>query len=255
MSLQKTNTPSHHTHSSSIDPLELDHFATLSAQWWDESGPLRALHAMNPTRLKFILQSIYEHFNRKMPTGQPLKGLSVLDVGCGGGLLCEPLARLGAQVTGLDPCAENCDIARSHASANKLDIRYLAQEVETLQDNFDIVLAMEVVEHVANLTDFIKACCARLKPTGIIFFSTLNRTLKSYMLGIIAAEYVLRWAPRGTHDWQKFVTPNELQRALTMNHIDIIDRQGMRYNIGKKSWEACADLSVNYMVCGTFPTV
>ena len=241
---------------SSIKIDELNHFAGLSSQWWDESGPLHSLHALNPTRLEFICQHLSNHFTRKFGNGQMLKGLSVLDVGCGGGILCEPLARLGATVTGIDPVTENCKVAQHHAEASNLAINYLTTTVEQIHEKFDVVLAMEVVEHVDNVNEFIQACCTRVKPKGIIFFSTLNRTTKSYLLGIVAAEYILRWAPKGTHHWDQFVRPEELGQALKDANFRVQDQKGMRYNLGHKTWELCTDLSVNYVLCAqTIPVI
>lgn len=236
------------TSKTSIKINELDHFASLSSHWWDESGPLHSLHALNPTRLEFICQHLSNHFNRKFANGQMLKGLSVLDVGCGGGLLCEPMARLGAKVTGIDPVQENCAAANHHAQASGLSIQYQAKTIEQIRGKFDVVLVMEVVEHVANVDEFVASCGARVKPEGIIFFSTLNRTMKSYLLGIVAAEYILRWAPRGTHHWDQFVRPEELSTALEATNFKLIDQKGMRYNLGQKSWELCNDMSVNYLL-------
>lgn len=241
------NTPMQSRTSIKVD--ELKHFASLSSQWWDESGPLHSLHALNPTRLEFICQHLSNHFTRKFENGQMLKDLSVLDVGCGGGLLCEPLARLGATVTGIDPVADNCKVAAHHAAESGLKIGYQSTTVEQISGKFDVVLAMEVVEHVDHVDEFVRSCCERVKPNGLIFFSTLNRTMKSYLLGIVAAEYLLRWAPRGTHHWDQFVQPKELQKALEAAKFDVMEQQGMRYNMGQKSWELCADLSVNYLLC------
>lgn len=233
---------------SSIKVDELNHFARLSSRWWDESGPLHSLHALNPTRLEFICQHISNHFTCKFENGQMLKGLSVLDVGCGGGLLCEPLARLGANVTGIDPLPDNCKVAEQHAKDSELSISYHPTTVEHITEKFDIVLAMEVVEHVDNINDFIASCCNRVKPKGIIFFSTLNRTMKSYLLGIVAAEYILRWAPKGTHHWDQFVRPEELTQALEGANFAVLDKKGMRYSLGQKAWELCQDMSVNYLL-------
>jgi 2-polyprenyl-6-hydroxyphenyl methylase/3-demethylubiquinone-9 3-methyltransferase len=231
-----------------IDPAEIAHFATLSSHWWDAAGPFRSLHELNPTRVGYIRDHIQEHFGKKS-----LKDLKILDVGCGGGLLSEPLARLGAVVTGIDATEENIVVAKDHANEVDLKITYTHTTVESLKEKYDVVCALEIVEHVANLEAFVDACCQRVRPGGLIFLSTLNRTLKSYLLGIIAAEYILRWVPRGTHQWDKFVRPDELQKLLIENKCDMFNCSGLVYSPLFKEWNLSHRRDVNYICVAKKP--
>ncbi len=233
----------------SIDPKEVQHFESLSHTWWDETGPFQALHELNSTRISFIRDHITNHFSLSRDQSQPLKGLRLLDVGCGGGLLSEPMCRLGAQVIGVDAAPQNIQIAQTHAQQHDLNIDYRDIAVEELNETFDVVLCMEVIEHVPSVEDLITSCCKLVKPNGLIFLSTLNRTPKSFLFGIVAAEYILRWVPKGTHHWEKFVRPSELKRYLKQNNFSISDKKGVRYNLLHKAWEICSDDSVNYMIC------
>src|SRR5581483_11423082 len=203
--------------SSTVDTAEVERFARHAQDWWDARGPMAALHKFNPTRIAYIRDNAAAHFDRDPKKLDCLKGLRVLDIGCGGGLLSEPLARLGAQVIGADPAEENIAAARAHAEESGIEVDYRATTAEALAEageKFDVVLAMEVVEHVADVELFVNVCASMVKPGGLLIVATLNRTLKSFALAIVGAEYVLRWVPRGTHQWDKFVTPEELERAV-----------------------------------------
>lgn len=237
--------------SGTVDPEEVARFDRLAQTWWDERGPMRPLHRFNPVRVAYIRDLAANRFGRDIRADAPLAGLAVLDIGCGGGVLSEPLARLGATVTGLDPAEKNIAVARSHAAGQGLAIDYRTETVESVAargETFDIVLAMEVVEHVADVDAFVAAACAAVRPGGVLIMATLNRTLKSFALAIVGAEYVLRWLPRGTHDWHRFVTPDELAGAITRHGLAVTERTGVVYNPLSDEWRQAADLSVNYMV-------
>ncbi len=243
------------TPSPSIDPGELAKFRAMAEEWWDPDGKFRPLHKFNPVRLKYIRDQACAHFERDTASLTPLSGLKVLDVGCGGGLLCEPLARLGADVTGIDAVARNVEIARIHAEMTAVSVDYRAATVEALaadDHKFDIVLNMEVVEHVADVDAFLSACGAVVADGGMMFFATLNRTAKAFALAIVGGEYILRWLPRGTHDWRKFVRPSELSRALVRADIEVADLTGVTYSPLTDQWSLNRrDLAVNYMGFGT----
>lgn len=235
----------------SVDPAEVARFAAMAEEWWDPHGKFRPLHRLNPTRLAFIRDRAAAHFGRDAKAPEPFAGLRLLDVGCGGGLLCEPMARLGAEVVGIDAAERNVKIARAHATAAGLDIDYRHASAEALAahgESFDLVLNMEVVEHVADTDSFLGACCRLMRPGGAMVLATLNRTPQSFALAIIGAEYVLRWLPRGTHDWRKFVRPSELEAALARHGADVVARTGVAYNPLTDGWRLSDDLSVNYMV-------
>ena len=236
---------------STIDAAEVARFEALARDWWDVKGPMAVLHKFNPVRLGFVRDEACARFGRDPKRLRALDGLSVLDIGCGGGVLCEPLARLGAQVTGLDPAPTNIAVARAHAQESGLEIDYRQETIEAVVAGgarFDIVLAMEVVEHVADVEAFVGACCAAVKPEGLLVMATINRTLKSYALAIVGAEYVLRWLPRGTHDWAKFVTPQELEDAIGRRGLAIGSRTGVVFNPLTGGWSAARDMDVNYML-------
>ncbi len=241
--------------SPSVDPSELAKFRAIAEEWWDPDGKFRPLHKFNPVRLKYIRDQACTHFERDTASLTPLAGLTVLDVGCGGGLLCEPLARLGADVTGIDAVARNIEIARIHAETTAVAVDYRAATVEELaaeDRKFDIVLNMEVVEHVADVDAFLAACGAVVADGGVMFFATLNRTAKAFALAIVGGEYILRWLPRGTHDWRKFVRPSELSRALARADIEVADLTGVTYSPLTDQWSLDRrDLAVNYMGFGT----
>jgi 2-polyprenyl-6-hydroxyphenyl methylase / 3-demethylubiquinone-9 3-methyltransferase len=234
-----------------VDEAELARFAALASQWWDPRGKMAPLHKFNPVRLGYIRDIACRRFGRDAKRPDCLKGLRMLDIGCGGGILSEPLARLGADMVGADPAEPNIEAARLHAASGALTIDYRATTAEALAgagERFDIVLAMEVVEHVADVNLFVELTGAMVKPGGLMITATLNRTLKSFALAIVGAEYVLRWLPRGTHQWEKFVTPNELEIALERTGLRIIDETGVVYNPLADRWRPSSDMDVNYMV-------
>ena len=237
--------------SSTIDPSEVARFDRLARDWWDPNGPMRALHRLNPVRLQYIRDRACGQFGRDERAPHCLHDLTVLDVGCGAGLLCEPLARLGASVTGLDPAATNIAVARLHAERAGLAIDYRSDTVEAVvagEERFDVVLAMEVVEHVADVKAFVSACCAAVKPDGLLVMATINRTLRAFALVIVGAEYILGWLPKGTHQWDKFVTPEELAAAIAAGGLSVINRRGAVYNPITAQWLLAGDMSVNYML-------
>jgi 2-polyprenyl-6-hydroxyphenyl methylase/3-demethylubiquinone-9 3-methyltransferase len=235
---------------------DIAQFTALSDQWWDAQGPFAPLHKLSPVRLGIIRDRLATHFDRDTKAASPFAGLSVLDVGCGGGLLCEPMTRLGAKVTGIDAGAENIAAARDHADRVGLDIDYRAisvQEVAANGERFDIILNMEVVEHVADVSGFLAATTACLAPGGMMFTATLNRTAKSFALAIIGAEYVLRWLPRGTHQWSRFLRPAELIDHLGKCGLAIDEAIGVSYSPITDSWFEAKDLAVNYVVVAHRP--
>lgn len=242
--------------SSTVDAGEVARFDALAAQWWDPNGPMAALHRINPLRLRFIRDEACRHFGRDGTAPFPLDALTLLDIGCGAGLLSEPMARLGAQVTGLDPAGANIAAARLHAEESGLAIAYRQDTVETVaqgHERFDLVLAMEVVEHVRDVPAFLRVTAAVMKPGGLLIVSTLNRTLRSFALAIVGAEYVLRWVPRGTHDWDKFVTPGELRAALAQAGLGQTRMRGMVYSPLAREWSLSADTAVNYFAAAVKP--
>jgi 2-polyprenyl-6-hydroxyphenyl methylase/3-demethylubiquinone-9 3-methyltransferase len=234
-----------------VDEREVARFAALAAEWWDPHGRMGMLHKLNPTRLAYIRDTACRHFDRDPKSRKCLDGLRVLDIGCGAGILSEPLCRLGATVVGADPAEANIAAGRLHAEAGGLAIDYRATTAEALAEageTFDLVLAMEVVEHVADLAAFVRRCAGMVTPGGLMVTATLNRTLKSFALAIVGAEYVLRWLPRGTHRWDKFVTPNELEAVLERSGLRVIDARGVVYDILLDGWQLSDDTDVNYMV-------
>jgi 2-polyprenyl-6-hydroxyphenyl methylase/3-demethylubiquinone-9 3-methyltransferase len=237
--------------SSSVDPTEVAQFSALAAEFWDPRGKMRMLHRINPLRLRFIRDHACRQFGRDSGRLDCLSGLRILDIGCGGGLLSEPLTRLGASVVGADPSESNIEVARRHAAEAGLAVDYRASTAEALAgagETFDLVLAMEVVEHVADVRAFIGSCAAMVKPSGLMIAATINRTLKSFALAIVGAEYVLGWLPRGTHRWDKLVTPNELEAALEHAGLRFIDIRGVVYDLLADAWKLSDDIDVNYMV-------
>ncbi len=243
-------------HDTSIDRDEVERFAALADRWWDPSGPMRPLHRLNPTRLTWIRDEICRHWSRDATTSRPLRDLSVVDIGCGAGLVCEPLARLGANVTGIDPAAANIGIARDHAHAGDLDIAYRSAEAADLVakgEAYDVVLALEVVEHVADVPAFVATCAGLVRPGGLMIASTINRTPKAFLLAIVGAEYVLRWLPRGTHRYDRLVTPSELGDALAAAGLTVAGDTGVLYDPLADTWRLGDDLDVNYMMSAERP--
>jgi len=235
----------------SVDPAEVAQFSALAAEFWDPRGKMRMLHRLNPLRLRFIRDHACRHFGREAGHLRCLEGLRMLDIGCGGGLLSEPLARLGAAVVGADPAPSNIEVARRHAADSGVAVDYRAATAEALADageSFDLVLAMEVVEHVADVGAFVSSCAAMVRPNGLMIAATINRTLKSFALAIVGAEYLLGWLPRGTHRWDRLVTPNELEVAMDVSGLRFIELKGVVYDLFADAWKLSEDTDVNYMV-------
>jgi len=234
-----------------VDPAEIARFSALAEEWWDPNGKFRPLHKFNPTRLAFVRDQLAGHFGRDPLAQQPLEGLSILDIGCGGGLLAEPLSRLGAEVTGIDASERNIKVAGLHAAEAGLEIDYrhaTAEDVARAGESFDAVLNMEVVEHVADLNAFLAASSALVKPGGAMVVATLNRTPKAFLLGILGAEYLLRWLPPGTHDWRRFRRPSELAGPLRAAGLAVAEITGVAYNPLTDAWRLGRDTAVNYMM-------
>ena len=240
-----------------VDQSEIAKFAALADRWWDDEGPFRPLHRLNPARLRFIRDCICNHFDRDSHSPGALAGLEVLDIGCGGGLLAEPLARLGATVTGLDAAEQNVGAAARHAAEVGLEIDYQCRAAEDVAGDgrqFDVVLNMEVIEHVANRTAFIRATTKLVRPGGLCLAATLNRTAKAFLLAVVGAEYVLGWLPRGTHDWRRFVRPAELDRSLRRCGLQMVRLSGVRYHPMTDDWTLDpGDTDVNYLGCWQKP--
>ena len=239
-----------------LDEAEVDRFRRIAAEWWDPTGKFRPLHQIGPARLTFIRDEAVRHFQRPGGGLKPLAGLEVLDIGCGGGLIAEPLTRLGAKVTGIDPGKENVAVARAHAEAQGLAIDYRAATVEEVAAEgrtFDMVVCLEVVEHVPDVGRFLAGCASRVLPGGLLVLSTINRTLKSYALAIVAAEYVLGWLPRGTHQWDRFVTPDELSGHLTAAGLGPAGFMGCVYDPLRDAWSLNPDTGVNYLAAAPKP--
>ncbi|WP_299964790.1 bifunctional 2-polyprenyl-6-hydroxyphenol methylase/3-demethylubiquinol 3-O-methyltransferase UbiG [uncultured Roseobacter sp.] len=242
---------------STIDPAEIAKFEAMAAEWWDENGKFKPLHMLNPCRLDYITSQIAAEFDRNLKAPTPFEGLRLLDIGCGGGLLAEPMARLGADVVGADAAERNIPVAKLHAEQSGLEIDYrhtTAEDMAAAGEQFDVVLNMEVVEHVASPPDYLRACHDLLKPGGLHICSTLNRNPKSYVMAIIGAEHVMRWLPKGTHEWSKFITPDELYDLLRGAGLDPVDRKGFVFNPLDWSWSLSdRDLSVNYVTASVRP--
>ena len=235
---------------STVNKDEIEKFSKLAEEWWDINGKFKPLHMFNPIRIEYILENSLTYFKIDKNKTFPLKDLKILDIGCGGGLISEPMARLGADVTGIDASNKNINVAEAHAKKNNLNITYLNTVPESLssQNKFDIILNLEVVEHVENLDLYLKSCFKLLKPKGIMFTATLNRTLTSYIKAIVGAEYILRWLPIGTHDWNKFIKPEELEKKITDLNFSIINSNGLSFNPLFQEWKKTKDLSVNYIM-------
>jgi len=242
---------------STIDAAEIAKFEAMAAEWWNPEGKFKPLHMLNPCRLDYIIDQIAAEFDRDPKAERPFAGLRLLDIGCGGGLLCEPMTRLGADVVGADAAARNIPVARLHAEQMGLDIDYrhtTAEDLAAAGERFDVVLNMEVVEHVPDPLTYLSACQRLLKPGGLMICSTINRNPKSYLMAIIGAERVMRWLPRGTHDWNKFITPDELFDLLRQAGLDPVDRKGFVFNPVTWRWSVSdRDLSVNYVTASVKP--
>jgi len=240
-----------------VDPTEIAKFEAMSAEWWDPNGKFKPLHMMNPIRLDYITRQIEAEFDRDLDAKQPFAGLRILDIGCGGGLLCEPMARLGATVVGIDAGGSNIPVAQAHAAQSGLTIDYrhtTAEDLADAGDVFDVVLTMEVIEHVADPQAFLTACQRLLKPGGLHLCSTINRNAKSYAAAIVGAEVIMRWLPKGTHDWKKFITPDELYDHLRAAGLTPVDKKGFLFNPVSWGWSLSdRDLSVNYVTAAVKP--
>lgn len=239
---------------SSVDPAEIARFEAMAAEWWDPTGKFKPLHKFNPVRLAWIRERLVAHFGRDAESLAPFAGLRVLDIGCGGGLVAEPMARLGADVVGVDASERNVEIARTHARQSGVAVDYRAGTAEALLaagESFDVVLSLEVVEHVADPAAFLATCATLVRPGGALVVATINRTPQAFALAIVGAEYILRWLPRGTHSWSKFVRPSEVAAALRPTGVVLRELAGMSYNPLKDSWRAGNDLGVNYVAFAT----
>jgi 2-polyprenyl-6-hydroxyphenyl methylase / 3-demethylubiquinone-9 3-methyltransferase len=232
-----------------VDKKEIEKFSALSKDWWNPNGKFKPLHLFNPIRVSFIKNKLISHFKLDSYNKSPLQNLKILDIGCGGGLLCEPLKRLGANITGIDASINNIEVAKLHAKGMGLNITYLHTSPENLKfkDKFDVILNMEVVEHVANVDLFIENCSNLILKNGIMFVATINKNLKSYIFAILGAEYFLRWLPIGTHDWNKFLTPRELENIVIKKGFLYDDNIGMKFNLLSNKWSTSKDASVNYI--------
>jgi len=235
---------------STVNKDEIEKFSKLADEWWDINGKFKPLHMFNPIRIEYILDIATTHFKIDKNKKFALKNLKILDIGCGGGLISEPMKRLGADITAIDASKKNINIAKAHAKKNNLNITYLNSKPESLgtKNRFDVILNLEVVEHVENLDLYLESCFKLLKPKGIMFTATINRTLTSYLKAIVGAEYILRWLPIGTHDWNKFIKPEELEKKITDLKFSIVDVAGLSFNPLFREWKKTKDLSVNYIL-------
>jgi len=236
--------------STTINKEEIQKFSDLAEEWWDVNGKFKPLHMFNPVRIEYIIENIKKHFKISQNEPSFLEGLNILDIGCGGGLISEPMARLGANVTGIDASKKNINIAQIHSKRSGLKINYITASPENLsnKEKFDIILNLEIVEHVDNVNLYIKSCSQLLKKNGLMFTATLNRSFISYVKAIIGAEYILRWLPIGTHDWNKFIKPEELENFLSQEEFSTKDIKGLKFNPFLKKWRRSNDLSVNYII-------
>ena len=232
-----------------VDKIEIEKFSKLAKNWWNPNGKFKSLHLFNPARIAFIKEKLVSHFKRDSSNKKPLKELKILDIGCGGGLLCEPLSRLGAVMTGIDASNNNIEVAKLHSKKMDLDIKYIHCSPENLnfKNEFDVILNMEVIEHVSNVNLFIKNCSKLIKKNGIMFVATINQNLKSYVFAILGAEYILRWLPIGSHDWNKFLTPKDLEIITNKNNFLSDEIVGMKFNLLTQKWSKSNDTSVNYI--------
>lgn len=243
-------------YSPSLDPVEVQKFSKLAAEWWDPGGKFAVLHKFNPLRLAYIREQVTARFQRDPFATRPYEGLDFLDIGCGGGLLSEPISRLGGRVTAIDPSAENIQTALVHAGEHALDIDYrvaTAEDLASQEQHFDVILNMEVIEHVRRPADFLAVCASMLNPEGLLFTATISRTLKSFLFAIIGAEYVLHWLPQGTHHWENLITPEELDGYLKSAGLRPLETIGVVYNPLHRTWQRSRDTDVNYMILATKP--
>ena len=237
--------------SSTVDPSEIAKFTAMADDWWDPQGKFKPLHRLNRARLSYLRDVICQRFGRESKASRPLDGLRLLDLGCGGGLISEPMTRLGAQVVGADMTPVNIEIAKSHAASQSLNIDYRHVSAESLveaEESFDVVLALEIIEHVADVDLFIDQCCRLVRPGGVLIFSTINRTPKAYAMAIIGAEYVMRWLPKGTHEFDKFVRPEEIASQIDPGVFNVNPPQGLSYDLFQSRWQLSDDTSVNYFL-------
>ena len=237
--------------STTINREEIQKFSRMADEWWDVNGKFKPLHMFNPVRIEYITENIKSYYKIKKAKISFLEGLNILDIGCGGGLMSEPIARLGAKVTGIDASEKNINVAKLHSEKSGLKINYFKSSPENLDqsEKFDVILNLEIVEHVDNLNFYIKSCKKLLKKNGLMFTATLNRSFTSYIKAIIGAEYILRWLPIGTHDWNKFIKPEELEKLLNQEKFSTIDLKGLSFNPFTNKWKKSNDLSVNYIIC------
>ena len=237
--------------STTINNEEIQKFSKLAEEWWDVNGKFKPLHMFNPIRIEYITESIKKHFKIKKGVTNSLEGLKILDIGCGGGLISEPMTRLGANVTGIDASEKNIKVAKIHSKKNGLKINYITASPENLKqfEKYDIIINLEIVKHVDNVNFYIETCSKLLKKNGLMFTATLNRSLTSYIKAIIGAEYILRWLPIGTHDWNKFLKPEELESYLCKEKLLTLDIKGLKFNPITNKWKRSKDLSVNYIIC------
>ena len=235
--------------SNTINKKEIEKFSKIAEEWWNPDGKFKPLHKFNPIRISYIKENIISSLNIKNNQNKPLKNVKILDIGCGGGLLSEPMSRLGADVVGIDASDKNIKVAKLHAKKNHLNIKYLCTSPENLniKNKFDVILNMEIIEHVENIDFFLKSCSKLLKKKGIMFVATINKTLKSYIFAIVGAEYILKWLPIGTHDWEKFVEPENLVNILKKYNLKLDNLDGMKFNIIKNEWSLSVDKSINYI--------
>jgi len=232
-----------------VDKTEIEKFSKMASDWWNPNGKFKPLHIFNPARIEFIKKKLISHFDLDSNCQKPLKKLKILDVGCGGGLLCEPLSKLGAAITGIDPSKDNIEVAKLHSKEMNLNINYICCSPENLnlKNEFDVILNMEVIEHVSNVNLFIQNCSSLIKKNGIMFVATINKNLKSYVFAILGAEYILRWLPIGTHDWNKFLTPKDLEIITNKNNFMADEIVGMKFDLFSNEWNKSDDTSVNYI--------
>ena len=232
-----------------INKKEIEKFSQIADEWWDPDGKFKPLHKFNPIRISYIKNNIISSFKLNASDNKPLKKVKILDVGCGGGLLSEPMCRLGGEVVGIDASSDNINVAELHAKKNNLNIKYLCTSPENLntKDKFDVILNMEIIEHVENVNFFLESCSKLLKKNGIMFVATLNKTLKSYLFAIVGAEYILRWLPIGTHEWEKFIKPTDLTNLLKRYNFSLDSLDGIKFNIIKDEWKLSSDKSINYI--------